>query len=174
MYVQTVTSTLTDRRPAMTTRTDSSRLDLALTVLRVIVGAVFVAHGAQKLFVFGMAGVQGAFGQMGIPLASVTGPAVALVEFFGGLALIVGLLTRLAGFGLAITMLGAIVFAHLPEGFFAPKGYEFPLTLLGATAALALAGAGRFSLDHVLASRRGAASPALAGQPTARAGQRVA
>jgi putative oxidoreductase len=51
-------------------------------------------------------------------------------------------------------MLGAIGFAHLSQGFFAPKGFEFPLALLGATVALALAGAGRFSLDHAIAQRR--------------------
>jgi putative oxidoreductase len=138
----------------MSTRTDSTRFDLALAVLRVLVGVVFLAHGVQKLFVFGVGGVQGAFGQMGIPAAGVTGPLVALVEFFGGLALITGLLTRLAGLGLAVTMLGAIAFVHLAAGFFAPKGIELPLTLLATTVAFAIAGAGRYSLDHVIAARR--------------------
>jgi putative oxidoreductase len=140
----------------MSTRTDSTRLDLALAVLRVLVGVVFLVHGGQKLFVFGFGGVQGAFGQMGIPAAGITGPLVALVEFFGGLALVAGLLTRLAGLGLAVTMLGAITFVHFAAGFFAPKGYEYPLTLLAATVAFALAGAGRFSLDHAIATRRAA------------------
>ena len=136
------------------TRTDPTRVDVALAVLRVLVGVVFLAHGGQKLFVYGFDGVAGAFGQMGIPMANVTGPLTALVEFFGGLALVSGLLTRLAGLGLAITMLGAISFVHLSAGFFGPKGYEFPLTLLAATIAFAIAGAGRFSLDNVIAARR--------------------
>ena len=137
------------------TRSDSSRLDVALAVLRVVVGVVFLAHGGQKLFVYGLDGVAGAFGQMGVPAAAITGPLTAFVEFLGGLALVAGLLTRLAGFGLAITMIGAIGFAHLAAGFFGPNGFEFPLTLLAASIAFAVAGAGRFSLDHAIAARRG-------------------
>jgi len=135
-------------------RTDSNRVDLALALLRVVVGAVFVIHGAQKLFVFGFGGVTGAFGQMGLPAPGIVGPLTALVEFLGGLALIAGLLTRLAGIGLAVVMLGAITFVHLPNGFFAPKGFEYPLSLLAAVGALAIAGAGRYSIDHMIASRR--------------------
>ena len=135
-------------------RTETGRLDLALLILRVVVGVVFLAHGGQKLFVYGLDGVAGAFGQMGVPAAAITGPLTALVELLGGLALVAGLLTRLAGFGLAITMIGAIGFAHLTAGFFAPNGVEFPLTLLAASVAFAVAGAGRFSLDHLIAARR--------------------
>ena len=136
------------------TRTESTRFDLAFAVLRVLVGVVFLAHGGQKLFVYGFDGVSGSFAQMGIPAAGITGPLVALVEFFGGLALVAGLLTRLAGLGLAVTMAGAIAFVHLAAGFFAPQGIEFPLTLLAASVAFAIAGAGRFSLDHAIATRR--------------------
>lgn len=136
------------------------RADLGLAILRVATGTILAAHGAQKLFVHGVAGVTGAFGQMGIPLPALTGPATGVVELLGGLALIVGLLTRLAGAGLAVTMLGAIGLVHLAGGFFAPNGLEFPLALLGATAALALTGAGRWSLDAWRAARR--ASPAAA------------
>jgi putative oxidoreductase len=131
-----------------------AQANLGMLVLRVIAGIIFMAHGGQKLFVYGFDGVTAAFAGMGIPFAGLAGPAVALVEFFGGLALIAGLLTRLAGFGLAVTMLGAIFFAHLSAGFFAPKGYEYPLALLGASLAVALAGAGDLSVDAALARRR--------------------
>jgi len=134
--------------------TNALRTDLGLAALRLTTGAIFAAHGAQKLFVYGFSGVSGAFGGMHIPAAGITGPLTGLVEFFGGLALVFGLLTRLAGFGLAITMIGAIAFVHLANGFFAPTGFEYPLALLGANVALALAGAGRFSLDALIARRR--------------------
>lgn len=139
----------------MRTHSTPARTDAALAALRATIGTIFVAHGAQKLFVYGFAGVSGAFGQMGVPLPQIAGPATGLVEFFGGLALIAGLLTRLSGVGLAVTMLGAIGFAHLGSGFFAPNGIEYPLTLLGASVALALSGAGQFSLDALIARRRG-------------------
>lgn len=133
------------------------QIDLGLLILRVIAGTIFVAHGAQKLFVFGFDGVGGAFGQMGIPMSGIVGPLVALVEFFGGLALITGLLTRLAGFGLGVVMLGAILIAHLPAGFFAPNGVEFVLALFGAAITLAVTGAGTFSLDAIVGRRQGTA-----------------
>ena len=130
------------------------QVNLGLAILRVIVGAIFIAHGGQKIFVFGFDGVAGAFGQMGIPMAGILGPFVALVELFGGLALITGLLTRLASFGLLSTMVVAILQVHLKNGFFAPTGIEFPLSLLGSTALIAIAGAGKFSIDNLI-DRRG-------------------
>jgi putative oxidoreductase len=135
----------------------AGRISAALAVLRVIIGAVFVAHGAQKLFVFGFAGVTGAFEGMGVPLAGIAGPVVALLEFFGGLALIAGLFTRLTAVALGGVMLGALVLVHIPAGFFLPNGMEFVLALFGAVVAIALTGPGAFSLDAGLARRRAAA-----------------
>jgi putative oxidoreductase len=134
-------------------RTSSGQTDLGLTILRVIAGIIFAAHGGQKLFVYGFEGVTGAFTQMGAPLPGITGPLVALLEFFGGIALVVGLLTRLAGLGLSGVMIGALVLVHLPAGFFLPNGYEFVLILLGAALTLAVTGAGKYSVDALLATR---------------------
>ena len=132
----------------------SRRIDTGLLVLRIAIGIVFLMHGGQKLFVFGFAGVTGAFGQMGIPMPAIAGPLTAIVEFLAGGALVIGLLTRLAAIGLAIDMLGAILFVHLKGGFFMPTGYEFAMTLLASNIALAFTGAGYYSFDRVIAERR--------------------
>lgn len=133
--------------------TDKQR-EYAIALLRIVVGVLFVAHGGQKLFVYGIEGTTGAFSQMGIFLPGIMAPLISLLEFFGGMALIAGFLTRLAGLGLAFNMLGAIAFVHLKGGFFMPTGYEFALTLLVASLGFAIAGAGAFSVDSVLANRR--------------------
>jgi putative oxidoreductase len=139
-------------------RSTTAQADLGLTVLRIIVGLIFAVHGGQKLFVYGFDGVAGAFTQMGVPLPGLVGPAVALLEFFGGIALILGCLTRLVAFGLGADMLGALFLVHLSAGFFLPGGYEFVLALFGGALALAIAGAGRYSIDAAVA-RRGARHP---------------
>ena len=132
----------------------SRNIDLALLVLRLVVGIIFVMHGGQKFFVYGLSGVTQSFGGMGIPMPAVTAPLVAIVELGGGLALIFGVLTRLAGLGLAIDMLGAILLVHLKNGFFMPNGYEFAFAMLAASAAIALAGAGDLSVDAAIGRRR--------------------
>ena len=136
----------------------SRQIDSGLALLRIVTGVTFAAHGAQKLFVYGFDGIAGGFAQMGVPFPGIMGPLVGFVELFGGLALIAGLLTRLAGVGLTAVMLGAMAFVHLPAGFFLPNGYEFVLLLAASATTLAIVGAGRYSLDAQLARRR----PALA------------
>jgi len=125
-----------------------------IAILRILAGIVFVAHGAQKIFVFGLGGVGGAFAQMGVPMPTVTGPLIGLVELLGGVALIVGLFTRIAAILLACDMLGAIVLVHAAGGFFLPSGLEFVLMLFAAAITLLFAGPGALSVDGVLASRR--------------------
>ena len=150
------------------------QLNAGLAVLRVITGIIFVAHGAQKLFSFGISGVSGAFSGMGIPLASVMAPLVSVLEFAGGFALIAGLMTRPVSLGLAGTMLGAIIFAHLPAGFFLPNGAEFALALLGSTVLFTLVGGGEWSVDSVLSRRMVAQPAANISDSSARGQMRVA
>jgi putative oxidoreductase len=126
------------------------QLSLGLAALRLAVAAVFINHGRQKLFVYGFAGVTGAFTQMGVPVPGLMGPFIGLLEFFGGIALAVGLLTRLFALGFVFDMLGAILLVQLKRGF---GGFELEFLLLGSSLALVLAGAGGFSVDALLARR---------------------
>jgi putative oxidoreductase len=140
-------------------KTTENQTNLALLVLRLTLGAIFVAHGGQKLFMFGLDGVAGGFAQMGVPMASVMGPFIGFLEFFGGIAIIGGFLTRLAGLGLAGTMVGAITLVHAKNGFFNPGGIEFPLMLFASAIALVITGAGKYSIDAVIGRRKKIADP---------------
>jgi putative oxidoreductase len=127
------------------------QLSLGLAALRIAVATIFIRHGAQKLFVYGFAGVTGAFTQMGVPCPGVMGPLIGVLEFFGGIALAMGFLTRLLAVGFVLDMLGAILLVQLKRGF---SGYELEFLLLGSSVALLLTGAGRFSVDALLAARQ--------------------
>ena len=128
-------------------------------VLRLAIGAVFVAHGAQKLFgVWGGGGLSGTaafFGQLGLTPAYPLAILVGLVEFAGGLMLIAGALTLFVALALALNMVVAIWKVHLANGFFLNwnmvagqgHGYEFNLALIGALVSLMLTGPGAFSVD---------------------------
>lgn len=137
--------------------------DFGLLALRLGVGVVFFVHGAQKLFGwfggFGLTGTAGFFGNLGLAPAVFWAWVVALTETFGGLALILGLFTSVAGALLLIDMLVAFFLVHLKNGFFVNKGgFEFVLTLGVAALALALAGAGRFALDTKMCKSRKSAA----------------
>lgn len=119
-----------------------------LTLLRLTVGTVFVIHGGQKLFIFGFGHVGGMLQHMGFPLPQVFGVILTLVEFFGGVALILGIFTRWAALLIAIDMAVAVLKVHLPHGFFGPGGFEYPLTLLVANLTLALSGPGAAALGR--------------------------
>jgi putative oxidoreductase len=124
-----------------------------IAVMRVVVGIVFLMHGGQKLFIWGFGGVAAFLGQVGVPAPMLAGVVVTLVEFLGGLALFLGLFTRWFAIPLAIDMAVAILTVHLANGFFLPKGFEYPLTLFAANVALALLGSGEVSVDNLLAGR---------------------
>ncbi|WP_136028703.1 DoxX family protein [Microbacterium sp. PF5] len=121
---------------------------LGLLILRVVTGAIFTAHGAQKIFEYTIPGTVGSFAGMGVPFAEIAAPVVAFVELIGGILLMLGLFTRPVGVVLAIDMLVALVLVHLPAGLWVGEGgYEFVAVLGAAALALALTGAGRFSID---------------------------
>ena len=141
--------------------------------LRVAVGVIFIAHGAQKLFGwFGGYGLEGTgqfFGSIGLSPGYLMALLAGAAEFFGGVALVAGVLVRPAAAVLAFTMLIAIFAVHFSKGFFLDKGgYEYALALFAASLSLLFSGAGRYSVDAALASR-GGASPRPAATPALRA-----
>ncbi len=128
------------------------------TALRVPVGIIFAAHGAQKLFGwFGGYGLEGT-GQWMASIGLAPGYLMALLagsaEFFGGLALVLGLLVRPAAAALAFAMLVAIFSVHIGKGFFmATNGYEYGLALFAVSLSLVFTGAGRASVDALVADK---------------------
>jgi putative oxidoreductase len=121
--------------------------DLALLLLRVVLGIVMLAHGMPKLLHFG--GVAEGFAGMGVPAPTLAAAFAAIAEAVGGVLMLLGVAVDLAGLLFAIDMLGAITFVHAAKGFSAGNGgYEFPLVLLAAALAIALAGPGRYSVGR--------------------------
>jgi putative oxidoreductase len=134
---------------------DRTAVDVSLLLVRVIVGVIFAAHGAQKLF--------GAFDGPGLTaMVKMMGPIGYLVtigEFFGGLGLIVGFLCRFSAASIIVIMIGAIAMVHGRNGFFlgtgpdstlSQAGFEYNLALIGLLAPILLAGAGRFAIGRLL------------------------
>lgn len=127
---------------------------LALFLLRVVVGGVLLAHGAQKIFEYTPAGTAASFEKMGVPAAAFVGPAVGWLELIGGALIVVGLLTRVVAALLAVDMLGALFLVHLKAGLFvAQGGFEFVAVLAAVLLALVLAGPGKLALDAAVMPR---------------------
>jgi putative oxidoreductase len=120
---------------------------LGLLVLRLAIGAIMIAHGYPKLFTQAERNV-GFFAQIGFPawMAYLAG----VVEFFGGILLIGGFLTRVVGLVIAVEMAVAIFKVHWPNGLTGQGGYEYPLIVGCAALALATVGAGVISLDRLI------------------------
>lgn len=137
-----------------------SEAGLAALVLRVPVGLILAAHGAQKLFGWfggnGLAGTAQWLSSMGMEPGLLMAVLAGSAEFFGGLALILGLLTRPAALFAAFTMLMAIFSVHIGNGLFAADGgYEYALVLMVALLALVVQGGGYFSIDKTLSEKIG-------------------
>jgi putative oxidoreductase len=151
-------STLTHDGSFATDRADArvtTATDWALLVLRLALGIIFVAHGAQKVFGWfgghGLDATVAGFGKMGIPAPMAY--LAAFTELLGGAAVLLGVLTRLASLGLAVTMVVAMAMVHLKNGFFmngpGGPGIEYNVALLAMSVALMIAGPGRLAVgDH--------------------------
>ena len=142
--------------------------DVSATVMRLILGIVFIPHGAQKVLgLFGGYGFSGTiqgFGKMGIP--SWLTVLVMACEFGGAILLILGLLTRLAALGIGAVMVGAILLVHGKVGFFMNwsgkqpgEGIEYHLIALAVVVALIIKGGGAFSVDRALTRDSGGTAP---------------
>ncbi len=146
-------------RKLLTTTNDSM-----ITLLRLVAGVVFFAHGAQKML--GWFGGYGFHGTMGfftheMHLPAPLGFLAICAEFFGGLGLIVGFLTRIAAFGVLCNMVSAVLLVHRFNGFFMNwggdqkgEGFEYHMLAIALLLAILIKGAGAYSIDHTI-SRTG-------------------
>jgi putative oxidoreductase len=125
----------------------SRPVDLSLLAVRLVAGIIFAAHGAQKLFgAFGGPGLEKTVEMMGL-----LGYPVTIGEFFGGLGLMVGFLTRFSAASLIVIMIGAIAMVHGKNGFFMSSGgFEYNLALIGLLLPTLMAGPGRYSIGRSL------------------------
>jgi putative oxidoreductase len=127
---------------------DRTAVDVSLLILRIVLGVIFMAHGSQKMF--GMFGGPG-LSAMVQPPPNGMGPLgypVSIGEFFGGVGLVFGFLSRFSAASIIVIMIGAIVKVHWAGGFFAPKGFEYPLALIGLALPILICGPGRFSIGQ--------------------------
>ena len=157
MSSTTVTETTATSTPAVTADPGHGATphayDVGLLLLRAMVGIAMAAHGSQKLFGwFGGGGIHGTgefFSQSGYPAAEAMAVVSGLIETFGGLALVLGLLTPLVAAAIVGDMLNAVA-VKFSGGFFAPSGMEYELLLTVAAASIAFTGPGRLALDRFL------------------------
>jgi putative oxidoreductase len=128
----------------------------AVLILRLVLGIIMMAHGSQKVFgAFGgpgLSGTAGFMGSMGVP--TILAYASAFTEFIGGIALILGFMTRFFAIAMLIDLLVAMLLVHLPKGFFAPAGIEMTLALSAMSLAIAVLGPGRASIDQNIFGKR--------------------
>ena len=130
-------------------------LNLGLLIIRLVVGILFMGHGAQKIFGwfggYGLKGTGGWFESIGMKPGITMALLAGLAELVGGVLFALGLLTPLAGIMIAGTMVMAIVKVHGPNGLWATaNGYEYNLTLLAVAIGIALTGPGQYALDAFL------------------------
>lgn len=130
-------------------------MDLGLLIIRLVIGLLFAAHGAQKLFGWfgghGLAGTGGWMDSLGLKPGKTMALMAGLSELIGGLLLVIGFLTPLAALLIAGTMVMAIVKVHLPNGLWSTaNGYEYNLVILAVVIGLALTGAGQYAFDALL------------------------
>jgi uncharacterized membrane protein YphA (DoxX/SURF4 family) len=134
-----------------------NKQNLALLIARVAVGLIFMAHGIQK-FQGGITGVAGFFNSLGIPAPQFFAWIVALIETFGGAALVLGIFTRISALLLSVVMVVAIITVKIKVGLIAPMaqgaGMELDLALLAGLLSLVLQGSGIFSLEERIRYRR--------------------
>jgi putative oxidoreductase len=141
--------------------------DPVLTIIRLTLGVVFFAHGAQKAFGwfggYGFAETLGAFSKMGMPV--VLGLLVILIEFLGSLALICGLLARVASGAVILLMAGAVAMVHAQFGFYMNwfgqqkgEGFEYHLLAIGLAVVILIRGAGAWSIDSLLSQSNAASN----------------
>jgi putative oxidoreductase len=130
-------------------------VNIGLLIIRLVIGVLFIGHGAQKLFGwfggYGLKGTGGWFESIGMKPGLTMALFAGLAELIGGMLFALGLLTPIAGIMIAGTMVMAIVKVHGPNGLWATSnGYEYNLTLLAVAIGIALIGPGQYALDAIL------------------------